>query len=223
MKKKSRIIIFIIFITILCISLSYKSFDSNNDLFYFLRLGKDIFKDGIKLVDNYSFISGLFYTQPHWLYSIFIYSIYHLFGFFGLYVCSILLFICLSLIIYFILLEVSKNSLFSFFITSLSILVLPPFMICRAQVLSTILFILEIYFINKIIKTGKYKYIFLLMLLSYLVANVHGTIWLMFFVWFLPFFGEYVIYKIRGKTILFSKLSVDDINHIRLLFIGFIS
>lgn len=222
-KKKVRIFT-VIAIIILCICYTIKDFNTNNDLFYMIKMGEDIFKYGIDLKNHHSFITGLTYTYPHWLYTIYIYIIYSKFGFFGVYLNSILSFITLMISLYYINLKINKNEYLSSFVTIISILMISPFIIARAQVYSMILMIWEVYFINKLIETGRKKYIALLSIISLLIANIHGTIWMMNLILYLPFLGEHLVYLLFKKNNKKMKenqyITLEKVKNIRLVFIA---
>ena len=89
-KKTKKIfkISFIAWIIIFCIGLVNKTFQ--NDTFYTIKIGELIFKNGIDMMDHFSFHTALAYTYPHWLYDCLIYAIYHFFGYTGIYISSII-------------------------------------------------------------------------------------------------------------------------------------
>ncbi|MDD6878952.1 MAG: hypothetical protein PUD59_01825, partial [bacterium] len=93
MKKDKRMIYFLILILIYGSSLVYKTFQ--NDTFYTIKIGEFIIKHGIDMKDHFSFHANLMYTYPHWLYDVFIFFMYTLGGFKGIYISSIILFIIL--------------------------------------------------------------------------------------------------------------------------------
>lgn len=70
MKNKKRIIISILIITFLCACYTIKNYDKNKDTFYLIKLGEYILNHGIDFKEHFSFIQGLTYTYPHWLYSV---------------------------------------------------------------------------------------------------------------------------------------------------------
>jgi hypothetical protein len=187
----------VISIVVLCISFTVRSFQ--NDTFYIIKLGDYIVHNGIDMMDHFSFISGLSYSYPHWLYDVFIYYIYSLFGYMGIYISNIIFFILLVLSIYYISLRVIRNEFISSFNSILSIILLYGFITARSQIVSMILFIWEVYFIIRLCESGNKWYSFGLIIISLLLANIHATIWPMYFILYLPFIFEYLIYFIKGK------------------------
>ena len=206
MRNKIRFrILSVISIICLCVGTTIKSFQ--NDTFYVIKLGEYIYHHGVDLVDHYSWVAKLPYSYPHWLYDLFIYYIYHYFGYFGIYISTIILFILLILIVYYVHLKIHKNEFLAVFSSILGIIGIYGFASARAQLVSIILFVLEVYFIEKLNKSGKNKYIIYLTLGSLVIANVHGTAWFMYFILFLPFFGEEIVYYICKK---FSNKKIPD-------------
>ena len=219
--KKRLVFISIIVIILLGIILCNISLSDSNDTFYLIKIGESIFKNGLDLKDHYSWIAGLSYTYPHWLYSILIYFIFHNFGFIGIYLGCIIVFIILGIIIYYVNLKINKSNLLALIITIISMFSLSMFILPRSQSISIIFLFLEVYFIHKLINTGKIKYSVYLALCSLIIANIHATIWIVFFIFFLPFFAEHIVYLICKKKILFNKISIDNIENIKLLIVTF--
>lgn len=226
MKKKFRFLS-IISIIILCIGFTVREFQ--NDTFYMIKLGKFITNNRIDLLDHYCWISNLPYTYPHWLYDVFIYNVYNYFGNLGIYISNIFLFILLILVVYYVNLKINKNEFMAFIVSIISIFPLYMFITARAQVVSTILLLLEVYCINKLLDNGKVKYIFSLVFISLLIANIHATIWCVVFIFYLPYFFEYLCFKILKTHIgvklkiksSSKKLIIENIKNIKLLFIAF--
>lgn len=211
MKNNKIRLLTVISIIILCIGCVYREFQ--NDTFYIIKLGDYIVHNGIDMMDHFSFIGGLSYTYPHWLYDVIIYFIYSWFGYTGIYVSNIIFFIVLIFSIYYISLRYIKNGFICCFISIGSIFVLYPFITARSQIISMILFIWEVYFILRLLDTGKKRYCIGLLLICLILANVHATIWPMYFILYLPFiFEELVCFlkgKIKGKKVKGIKLGID--------------
>lgn len=227
-KKKKFIVGFIIFILIFSIALVRKSFQ--NDTFYTIKIGELILNNGIDMLDHFSFHVNLPYTYPHWFYDIFIYVIYYLFGYTGIYISSILLFITLILIIFKInrkLIDSVPVAAYSTFIAALSI---SGFITARAQTVTYIIFALEVYFIEMFLKKGKKKYLFGLIFLSALICNVHLAVWIFYFILFLPYFAEWIIAFIFNKIkkenkftkFIKEKFEFEQNNRIKYLLIIFL-
>ena len=223
MISKFKIRLFSMFsIILLCIGVTIK--ELQNDTFYIIKLGEHILNYGVDLVDHYSWVANLSYTYPHWLYDVFMYVIYINFNFFGVYVSTIILYIILIFSIYLINLRINKNELMATIVAIVSIPCLIGFVTARAQLVTAILFLWQVYFIEKLIYSGKKQYILFLILISLLVANMHATIWPFYFILYLPFIGQQLIYKISKwkKLNINNKLIINEVNNFNLLIAGFV-
>ena len=174
-KIKKFKIFFIIFIIIMTLGLVKKGLQ--NDTFYTIKIGELIFKNGIDMLDHFSFHLNLPYTYPHWLYDCFIYLIYSLFGYTGLYISSIIILIILVLLVFKTNITVCKNYSMAAFSTFLCTLAISGFITTRAQSISYIIFALEILFIEKFLENGNKKYLGVLLILSLVLCNIHVAVW----------------------------------------------
>lgn len=221
--KKYRFRIFCFFtIIVFCICFVSRIFE--NDTFYMIKLGEYITNNGIDFMDHWCFLDTLPYTYPHWLYDVFVYFVYNFFGFFGIYVSNIIIFILLIFSIYFVNWKINKNSVMAFLVSLVSIFGLSSFVTARSQVLSYIIFILEVYFIYMLGNSGKKRYVVYLMILSLGLANIHATIWMFYFFLFLPFLGEYFVSFLKSRfNIRFNdKFIVSCVGNFKLLVSGFV-
>ena len=163
-KAKKFSIIFLILSFIFALGLVKKSFQ--NDTFYTIKIGELIINHGIDMLDHFSFHNTLAYTYPHWLYDSFIYLVYKIGGYTSIYISTILLFYILITIVYKTNLTLCKNLFTATFATFICELAIASFITARAQLVSFILFVLVIYFIEMFLKKKKKKYLFGLLLVS---------------------------------------------------------
>ncbi len=209
---------------IVAASLVYRTFQ--NDTFYTIKIGKLILENGIDMKDHFS-IHILKYTYPHWLYDVFIYLIYSIGGYSGIYISSIVLFLILISIIYIGGYKLDRSLIASFVGVFIAMVMLRKNITARAQTISFILFALEIVFIEFFLKTGKKKYGLYLLLISLLICNMHVAVWPFYYILFLPYIAEYILSKIlrriknEGKLIKFlkTKFLIDHDINIKGLFI----
>ena len=189
---------FVIWLLIFTIGLINKEFQ--NDTFYTIKIGKLILANGIDMMDHFSFHTGLAYTYPHWLYDCFIYLIYNYFGYTGIYISSIIFMFIILLLVFKTSVKITNNYIISGFSTFICALAISGFVTARAQTISFILFVLEIYFIECFLKNGKKKYLVGLLLISLIICNVHVAVWPFYFILYLPYLAEYVISLIINKV-----------------------
>ena len=221
--KVKKIYMYLLLIVFLCIGLTIKSFQ--NDVFYMIKIGKDIFRYGIDFEDHYSWISNLPYTYPHWLYDVIVYVIYKYFGFFGIYIHSIILYILFAISFFYVSFNYTKDSFLSMFATFVSIFCISIFVSGRSLILTTTLFFWEVYFINKVMSNNnKFRYMVFLVLISIIIANVHATVWLFYFILYLPFFGVYVclIYLKKYNKKINNRFILEEVTNIKKLLFSFV-
>ena len=201
-------ILAIICICIFTLGLVTKSLQ--NDTYYTITLGKYVLDNGIDMMEHFAWHEGLIYTYPHWLYDVFIYLIYNSFGFMGVYVSSIVLGAILGLSIYFVTSKISKNNLISFFITLLIMFLGRGYITARAQLVTFILFIWTIFFIEKFLENKKIRYVVPLIVIPIAIANIHAAVFPFYFILFLPYIGEYIIALIMEHSDFIQKLCLKS-------------
>lgn len=203
-------IVAIILIAIFCVCVTPVTFQ--NDTYYTIKIGELIKNNGIDMMDHFSWHENLSYTYPHWLYDFFTYLIYSIGGFKGVYIITCVLSAILGISIFLVNSKLTKSKSISFIITIGAIYVLKPYIAARAQLVTFILFIWELFFIEKFIENRKIGYGIGLILISTLIANLHVATWPFFFVLFLPYIGEYLI-AIVLDIIIYKKCKMLVIKH----------
>lgn len=195
-------IVAIVLIAIFCICVT--PITLQNDTYYTIKIGELIKNNGIDMMDHFSWHENLSYTYPHWLYDLCTYFIYAIGGFKGIYIITCALSVILGISIFLVNLKLTKNKSISFIITIGAIYVLKPYIAARAQLVTFILFIWEIFFIEKFIENRKIGYGIGLIIISVLIANLHVATWPFFFVLFLPYIAEYLI-SLISDIIIYKK------------------
>lgn len=203
-------IVAIILISIFCVCVTPVTFQ--NDTYYTIKIGELIKNNGIDMMDHFSWHENLSYTYPHWLYDFFTYLIYSIGGFKGVYIITCVLSAILGISIFLVNSKLTKSKSISFIITMGVIYALKPYIAARAQLVTFILFIWELFFIEKFIENRKIGYGIGLILISTLIANLHVATWPFFFVLFLPYIGEYLI-AIVSDIIIYKKCKMLVIKH----------
>lgn len=229
--RKRFVLFFMIWIGILGIGFVGKTLQ--NDTFYTIKIGELILDNGIDMMDHFSFHSGLAYTYPHWLYDVFIYLVFMLGGYNGIYISSIVLFLILLGIVFKVNRKITDNYSVSAFATLICALAVSGFATARAQLASFLVFALEIYFIETFLKSGKKRYLAGLLLLSLILCNIHVAVWPFYFILYLPYLAEYaisfVVSKIKLKkenkfvNFLKKKFVVEKNDNIKYIFMVMIA
>ena len=201
MKNKKTIyfeIMAIILIAIFCISITPKTLQ--NDTFYTIKIGEHIIENkGIDKMDPFSWHQDLEYTYPHWLYDVIIYLIYSIGGMTGVYISTCIFSALLGITIYKTNSKLVKNKVLSFVVTIGAMYMLRDYIAARAQLVTFILFSLQIYLMEQLANTSKKRYGIGLIAISILIANLHVAVWPFMFILYLPYIAEYIVIIIEEK------------------------
>ena len=203
-------LIAIILIAIFCIALTPVTLQ--NDTFYTIKIGEHISQYGVDMQDPFSWHEDLAYTYPHWGYDLITYYIYDAFGMTGIYITTCILSAILGISIYLVNTKLAKNKVFSFFITIGAMYLLRSYICARAQLVTFILFILTIYFIEQFLETKKKRYVAGLVIIPILIANLHVAVFPFYFVLYLPYIAEYLI-AILAETVFYRKLKIAKLKN----------
>lgn len=199
----------VILIAIFCFAISPVTLQ--NDTFYTIKIGEHILQNGIDMKDPFSWHENLQYTYPHWLYDVVIYLVYSIGGQVGIYISTIVLSIALGLTMYLVNIKLTKNKLTSFVLTIGAMYLLRNYITARAQLVTFILFILTVYFIEMFLETKKKRYAVGLIIIPIIIANVHLAVFPFYFVLYLPYIAEYMIYILSNTEIILVTAKIDKL------------
>lgn len=203
-------ILAIVAIIIFCISICPVTLQ--NDTFYTIRIGEHIVNTKtVDMQDPFSW-HELPYTYPHWAYDVMIYLIYSLGGLQGIFISTIVLSCILGITMYCTNYKISKNKVISLIITVGAMFLLKDYIAARAQLVTFILFELTILLIENFLQKKKIRYAIGIILISIAIANLHCAVWPFFFVIFLPYVAEYLIFTIIDADIVDKiRIKIYDI------------
>ena len=202
-------VVAIVLIAIFCICITPVTFQ--NDTYYTIKIGELIKNNGIDMMDHFSWHENLSYTYPHWLYDLCTYLIYAVGGFKGIYIATCAVSVILGVSIFLVNSKLTKNKSISFIVTMGALYMLESYIAARAQLVTFILFIWELFCIEKFIENRKVGYGIALIVISTLIANLHVATWPFFFVLFLPYIAEYLIPQI-ADVVIYGKINKLLIN-----------
>lgn len=209
MKNKKIYFYILVVVSFLVISylLAQKVFQ--NDTYYSIKIGESIFENGIDMKDHFSFIEGLAYSYPHWLFDTFIYIMYSIGGFFLIYLSTIILGFILLITLYNCSIKLGNNKYISYLLIVFFSFFLNGYFTARAQIFSYTFFVIILYSLEMLRKTNKKRYFVYLFLSSWFIANMHAAVWPFIFALFLPFIVQDIIYLIVNK---FNIKFIKDFN-----------
>ena len=159
----------------------------DNDIWFLLNNGRYVLNHGIPHIDPFTIHSGLHYVMQQWLSSVIFYSVFKIFGSHGLFFLVIMLYLLLSFVLYKLYYYVSGNKFQTIIIILLIFNLSKGFIVTRPQVFTYIILLLETLILEKYSKDYNIKRLFYLPLLSFLLINLHASMWFLQFVFILPF------------------------------------
>ena len=157
--------------------------------------------------DPFSWHQDLAYTYPHWFYDLLTYLIYSAFGMNGIYITTCILSIILGITLYLTNNKLVKNQIFSFAITIGAMYLIRGYIAARAQLVTFILLVLTVYFIERFLETKKKRYALALIVIPILIANLHSAVFPFYFILYLPYIAEYII-AVLGETVIYRKVKI---------------
>lgn len=203
-------ILAIVAIIIFCISICPVTLQ--NDTYYTIKIGEHILSTKtVDMQDPFSW-HELPYTYPHWAYDVMIYLIYSMGGMQGIFVSTIIFACILGIVMYCTNYKISKNKVVSLIITVGAMFLIKDYIAARAQLVTFILLELTILLIEKFLEKRKIRYAIGIILISIVIANLHCAVWPFFFVIFLPYIAEYLIFTIIDSDLIYKiRLKIYDI------------
>jgi len=228
MIKKDMKFNILVIVTIICLSIVLTTRTLQNDTFYTIKVGESIIENGLDMKDHFSFHQGLEYTYPHWLYDVGIFLIYEFFGMFGIYVLTIAFTLILLSAMYITTKKIIKDKYIAYALVTLLSLMLKPYITARAQLVTYIIFLMILYFLEKLKETNKKRYMIYIIFLAILTANLHVAVWPMILVLFLPYLvsdlTRIIVNKIKKKKQEDDvRIEIEDAKNFKLLVTTFIT
>mgnify|MGYP004566309917 CR=1 FL=1 len=208
LKRKNIILEVIIIALIAMFSFSVAPKTLQNDTYYTVSIGNLIMENGIDMKDHFSWHEDLPYTYPHWLYDVFMSLIYNIGNWDGVYISVCVMSILLGLSIYIVNKKMNQNQFVSFAITIGAMYLLKDYIAARAQLVTFIIYVWVIFFIEKFIQNPKkIQYAIGIILSSILIANLHVAVWPFIFIISLPYIAEYII-CLMSDIIIYRKVTI---------------
>lgn len=179
---------------------------SDSDLYYLLANGKYVLKHGIPYTNPFVFAPFKGSILPdiviqNWLYCVIVAGVNKMAGSLGLCILELIFIIGMTFTMHIFFKTRGSN-----WNKTLSLIASAVTLICfgyinlRPQMFTFILIMTEIICIEKSIKTGNTKYLFIIPLCTLIEINIHASYWIMHYIVFLP-------YMIPMKRILKDKVS----------------
>ena len=164
------------------------TFPEEADTYFLFNLGRYILEQGFPHIDPFTIHENLQLVAQQWLSGILFWEAYKNFGVNGLLIVDAIIGAAIILIYWRLCLFVSGGNKILSFVISLVVGFLIMFMIVpRPQILSALLLLIEVFFLEKFTRTEDAKFLIPLPLVSLALINFHAAMWLMSLVVCLPF------------------------------------
>jgi hypothetical protein len=168
----------------------------DNDFYFLYPTGEYIITNGFPVKDFLSWHGNMDIIVQQWLSTVIYYYTYLYLGIIGTTIIQAASIVALYGLSYKLLKTISDNyfvslafsAFFTFFISI-------AFVKTRPQIFTYILIAVELLLLESFIKNGKIKYLFFLPVVSVLLINLHAAMWMMLFVFVLPYFVQSVPLK----------------------------
>ena len=220
MKNKKLYIVFSMLLIVIILMTVTK--EMQNDTFFTIATGEHILQEGYDNVDHLTWHENLGFYKLRWAFDVAIAFIYNTFGFAGIYAFVVIIASLTGLSLFNILLKQKNNIVLSFIATVISMLLMTSnwSFTARGQIISYLLLLLEIYFIEKMISTKQKRYYIIFLVISALIVNFHASVWSMTIILVLPYLAEAIMHKImKNKNLEKSKIILEPIS-IKMLIIA---
>lgn len=190
----------------------------DNDGYFLIATGKEIVENGIPQFNPFFLEEGYRIVVQQWLWDVCLYKVQSWFGNYGLYIWSITFFLGAMMVLY----QIAKQKeckapwipvIFASFICI-------NFVNVRPTMVTVLLLSLQILVVERFQKTG--KGLFWLPLLSLLEINIHSALWLMHFIFLMP----YIVPPIKNPWIRFREWKFQPkllITIIPMFLVGFLN
>lgn len=202
---KNKKTTFILFIAIIIFTTSIVPKVFQNDTFFAIAIGDLILDNGIDMMEHFTWHEDMTYCYSHWLFDIIIALINSNCGFTGIYIFTIIMANITAIALFRVLTKRKNNEIISFVITLLTVWLGWSMFSARAQIISFVLFIIEIFCIEQFLESNKKRYITTLLIIPIIIANVHAAVWPMYFVIYLPYIAEYILSQLSFEKIFERK------------------
>ncbi len=195
----------------------------DRDTFFLLNTGRYIINNGIFYIDPFSMHEGLNIIVQQWLSDVIYYGIYSLLGVKGIMLFLFIMLFIISFCLYKLFYLLCNNKIVSYILMILcsSIICFENLFVSRPQIFTYLIIIIELYLVEKYIKSKNSKYLYGLPILSILLINLHSSMWMMLFVFLLP----YIVNGINIKKFSKSKYKIKPLLIVMIIMfiVGFIN
>ena len=211
MKRNKKVYIILVFFIILITALSVRRV-MQNDIFFTIATGREMLANGYDNMDHLTWHEGLTFYNLRFSFDMIMTLLYNSTGFTGIYIFVMIIAVITMLSLFYILIKQKNNVVLAFIATVCSSLIMAGIgtFTARAQIISYLCLLLEVFFIERLLTTNKKRYYIYLFLISVFIVNFHASVWPVTIILVMPFLAEAILNKIikKKKDI---KLVIEDL------------
>lgn len=179
--------------------LLFISSELDNDFYFLYPTGEYIVNNGFPVKDFLTWHGNMDIIVQQWLSTVIFYYIYHYLGIVGTTLIQCVCVVALYGLFYKLLKAISDNYAVSqafsaFFVFFVSV----AFIKTRPQMFTYLLIVSELLALETYINKKQIRYLFVLPVISVLLVNLHSAMWMMLFVFMLPYFAQSLPIKIKS-------------------------
>lgn len=192
------------------------TYSLDNDFYFLYPTGKYIVENGFPVKDFLSMHSDMSIIVQQWLTDVLFYFIYSKLGVLGMLTFVCICYVVFAYLFFKLLMLITDNfTISSFCAFATNILLAAMYIRTRPQIITYILIVTELYMLEKYVKSQNIKYLTALPVISLLLINFHSSMWLMLFVFALPYAANSIPFKFKEHKqepcCSFSKLLICGI------------
>lgn len=172
--------------------------DLNSDIWFILNSGRYVLQNGIPFIEPFTIHGGMSFVMQQWLSAIIFWINYNAFGRIGLYLVVILIYVLFVYMVFRLCMLLSEDNFFVSYVISMIVSgLINAYMTQRPYIFLFLLIVIEIYFLEKYIKSNKNIYLLPLLGLSILLINLQAAMWPLLFVILLPYLIDSFKFKFK--------------------------
>ena len=183
---------------LLFVGVLIQRWDLDFDAWFILNGGRYVMEHGIPHEEPFTMHEGLHFVLEQWLTGVLFWNVYDSFGPMGLLqmvfvICCVLIYAYYRLCL---LVSNGNRQVATLMAMVVGIVAAPFFFVTRPQVISTLLFVSEVFLLEQYARRNQWRWLLPLPLLSLLLVNLHAALWPMLLILLLPFFASWGVGKL---------------------------
>ncbi len=170
----------------------------DNDFYFLYPTGEYIINNGFPVKDILSMHGNMDIVVQQWLIDAVFYGLYSKLGAFGIFGFIYLCYAAFAVLMYKFCKTVCNNYFTAGVIAFIADMIAANiYMRSRPHALSFVLFLFELYSLEKYVKTKSVKWLAIIPLISLLLINAHASMWLLLFIFALPYAAQALPLKFK--------------------------